>query len=244
MSEASAGGDAPKHSPEQAPERPLKRVAIAFDAAAVKGRLVEGIDELRLSLSKAQIASLTEFVRVLHAANQIHNLSGIRDPLEMAAKHVLDSLSVLPYLATETLIDVGSGGGVPGLPLLIASGCQRVVMIDSVGKKMRAVAAMAQALGLHERTTALAARVETLAPNAPEFSGCRQIIARAFSSLETFVTLAGPLLAPRGELLAMKGSFPEDELKALPKGWRLAAHHTLSVPFVDAPRCLLVLVRV
>lgn len=227
----------------QTPERPLKRAPIAFDTAAVRARLAEGIDELRLSLSREQISAQIAFLQALHNINQIHNLTAIRAPLDMAAKHVLDALSVLPYIHTPTLIDVGSGGGVPGLPLLLAGGCQRVVLIDSVGKKVRAMQEIAEQIGVHDSVHAINARVEDLAATRPEFRDCTQIIARAFSSVGQFVKLAGPLLAPGGELLAMKGAYPEAELAELPKGWRLVATHNLHVPFVDGERCLLVIKR-
>lgn len=227
----------------QTPERPLKRPVIAFDAAAVRARLAEGINELRLSLSREQISAQIQFLQALHSINQIHNLTAIRAPLDMAAKHVLDALSVLPYVQTPTLIDVGSGGGVPGLPLLLAGACQRVALIDSVGKKVRAMQEIAEQIGVGEAVYPINARVEDLAPNRPEFRDCRQIIARAFSSIEQFVKLAGPLLAPGGELLAMKGAYPAAELEQLPKGWRVEACHNLQVPFVDGERCLVVIRR-
>ena len=227
----------------QTPERPLKRAAVAFDATAVRARLAEGIDELRLSLSRDQISAQIQFLQALHNINQIHNLTAIRAPLDMASKHVLDSLSVLPYLHTSTLIDVGSGGGVPGIPLLLAGGCQRVVLIDSVGKKVRAMQEIADQIGISESVSAINARVEDLAPNRAEFRDCSQIIARAFSSLDQFVKLVGPLLAPGGELLAMKGAYPEAEVAQLPKGWRVSEVHHLQVPFVEGERCLVVIKR-
>lgn len=227
----------------QTPERPLKRPPIAFDTAAVRARLAEGINELRLSLSREQISAQIAFLQALHNINQIHNLTAIRAPLDMASKHVLDALSVLPYLQTPTLIDVGSGGGVPGLPLFLAGACQRVVLIDSVGKKVRAMQEIAEQLGVSDSVHTINARVEDLAPTRPEFRDCSQIIARAFSSVGQFVKLAGPLLAPGGELLAMKGAYPEAELADLPKGWRVSASHNLHVPFVDGERCLLVIKR-
>lgn len=225
------------------PERPLKRPVVAFDAGAVRARLAEGIDELRLSLSREQISAQIQFLQALHQINQIHNLTAIRAPLDMAAKHVLDALSVLPYVRTPTLIDVGSGGGVPGLPLLLAGACQRVVLIDSVGKKVRATQEIAEQIGVSDSVDAINARVEDIAANRAEFKGCTQIIARAFASIEQFVKLAGPLLPPGGELLAMKGAYPEAELAQLPKGWHVSACHHLQVPFVEGERCLVVIKR-
>jgi 16S rRNA (guanine527-N7)-methyltransferase len=232
--------------------RTPKRIAIPFDVTAVRARLATGVDELKLSLSRAQMNAQIEFLKALHAVNQIHNLTAIRDPLEMVSKHTLDSLSVLPFINTATLVDVGSGGGVPGFPLLLAGACKNVVLIDSVGKKMRAMTEIAAGLGVSEQLLAMHSRIEEVSAcghgkhvkaNAAEFSACRQIIARAFGSLASFCKLAGPMLAPGGELLAMKGSYPQDEIDALPKGWVVAAHHSLAVPFVEGERCLVVLTR-
>lgn len=228
---------------ELSTERAPKRIAIPFDVSAVRARLAAGIDELKLSLSRAQMNAQIEFLKALHAANQIQNLTAIRDPIEMTGKHLLDALSVLPFINTTTLIDVGSGGGVPGIPLLLAGACTNVVLVDSVGKKMRAMNEIGQSLGIAEHLLAIHSRIEDLQPNLPEFSECRQIISRAFGSLANFCKLAGPMLAPGGELLAMKGSYPQAEVDALPKGWQVAANHQLQVPFVDGERCLLVLKR-
>jgi 16S rRNA (guanine527-N7)-methyltransferase len=226
-----------------ASERAPKRAAIPFDPIAVRERLVEGINTLNLPLAREQIARLQRFVEALHRVNQIHNLTAIRDPLEMVSKHVLDSLTVLPYLRTETLIDVGSGGGVPGIPLVIAGGANRVVLIDSVQKKMRCALEIAAASEMADRVQVLGERVEGLRADLPIFQGCTQIISRAFSNLATYVQWSGHLLPKGGELLAMKGAYPEEELSALPKGWRLLQAHKLHTPFVEGERCLIVLGR-
>jgi 16S rRNA (guanine527-N7)-methyltransferase len=222
-------------------ERALKRPVIPFEATAVRARLVEGINELNLALARDQITRLVQFVEALHRINQVHNLTAIRDPLEIAAKHVLDSLSVVPFVRTESLIDVGSGGGVPGIPLVLAGSATRAILIDSVKKKMRCAEEIAAACGLTDQIVTLGERVESLMPNTPEFAGCSQIISRAFSSIQNYIQWAGHLLPKGGELLAMKGAYPEDELKVLPKGWRVLRWHKLVVPFVEGERCLIVL---
>jgi 16S rRNA (guanine527-N7)-methyltransferase len=222
-------------------ERPLKRAVIHFEAAAVRARLVEGINELNLTLSREQITHLVKFVEALHRINQLHNLTAIRDPLEIVSKHVLDSLSVMPFVHTENLVDVGSGGGVPGIPLVLAGAAQRAVLIDSVKKKMRCAEEIALECGVREKIKALGERVESLTANAHEFSSCSQIISRAFSSIQNYIQWAGHLLPKGGELLAMKGVYPAEELAQLPKGWKLLRWHKLVVPFVDGERCLIVL---
>jgi 16S rRNA (guanine527-N7)-methyltransferase len=222
-------------------ERAPKRALIPFDPVAVRARLVEGVNVLNLPLTREQMARLQRFVEALHRINQIHNLTAIRDPLEIVSKHVLDSLTVLPFLRTETLVDVGSGGGVPGIPLLIAGGANRAVLIDSVQKKMRCALEIAAASEMADRVQALGERVESLRADLPALQGCTQIISRAFSNLANFVQWTGHLLPKGGELLAMKGAYPEAELSALPKGWRLLRAHQLSTPFVEGERCLIVL---
>jgi 16S rRNA (guanine527-N7)-methyltransferase len=220
-------------------ERLPKRSLPAFDENAVHARLQQGVQSLGLSVDAMRMAMLVRFVEELNKANQIHNLTAIREPLEMVDKHVLDSLAAAPYLMHEHLIDVGSGGGVPGLPLLLAGVVDQVTMIDSVAKKMRTVAEIAARLGVGQQIRALHTRVEDL---APEYAA-QQVISRAFASVEQFAILAGHLVKPHGQLLAMKGKVPNDELAHLPAPWKLAHVHPLQVPFLDAERCLVVLKR-
>jgi 16S rRNA (guanine527-N7)-methyltransferase len=216
--------------------RTVKRSVPDWQEDAVRARLEQGLELLQLPLSAAQVERLVRYLHELYRINQIHNLTAIREPIEMVAKHLLDSLAVAKLVRTERLLDVGSGGGLPGIPLLIAGCCERVVLIDSVGKKTQASTDMARALGLETQIEAVHARVESL--SAAQYRS-EQIISRAFSSLKSFGVLAGPLLAPKGELLAMKGRYPEAELAELPKIWRVEAVHEYAVPFVDGERCLL-----
>jgi 16S rRNA (guanine527-N7)-methyltransferase len=222
------------------PQNP-KRVVPAFLREQVSERLQAGLQQLRLAapLSGATQQKLVDFLQALHEINQVHNLTAIRDPLEMVGKHVLDSLAVLPYLRGQPLLDVGSGGGIPGIPLLIAGGCERVVLVDSVGKKMRAAADIASQIGISAQVEALHSRVEALGPRYR----FEQVIARAFSSLAQFASLCTDRIQRGGELLAMKGREPVEEIQALPPGWRVKATHALQVPFVEGERCLVVLAR-
>ena len=201
-----------KFAGEDVEARAPKRVALPFDHDALLAQLRLALPQMQIALSESEQLAQIAFLRALHAQNQIHNLTSIRDPAQMLIKHVLDSLAVKPFIRTERLIDVGSGGGVPGLPLLLAGACQSLLMIDSVAKKMRSVASIAETLGVDARATTLHARVEDLSYRDPRLAGATQVIARAFSSLKDFVTLAGPLAAVGGELLAMKGVVPEQEI--------------------------------
>jgi 16S rRNA (guanine527-N7)-methyltransferase len=221
------------------PERQAKRPLMSFDQGAVQARLEQGLIELKLALSAGRVAQLVQFLSVLNQANQIHNLTAIREPLEMVGKHVLDSLSVHPYLERGALIDIGAGGGLPSMPLVIAGVIDHALLIDSVGKKMRAVAEMAAAIGITKQIQTEHRRVE----DVPKSKAQAQVISRAFASVDKFAALAGHLVSPDGALLAMKGVFPTEELANLEKPWRIQAHHPLTVPFVEGERCLLVIKR-
>ncbi len=229
----------PPATPIDATARPIKRPLPPFDQRAVQDRLEQGLAELRLDLSAERVTGLVRFLSELNKANQIHNLTAIRDPLEMVAKHVLDSLSVHPFIAKGALIDIGAGGGLPSLPLVIAGVVDRALLVDSVGKKMRAVADIAAAIGISAQIQTEHQRVEDM----PRSKAQAQVISRAFASVDKFAALAGHLVSDDGALLAMKGVFPTEEVANLPKPWRIHAHHPLRVPFVEGERCLLVIKR-
>ena len=226
------------NSPWPAP-RPPKRIALPFERPALLARLQAGVTELGLALDASVLERLLDYLALLHEANQIHNLTAIRDPNEMVSKHLLDSLSVLPYISAERIVDVGSGGGVPGIPLLIAGACKRVVLVDCIGKKMRVAAEIADKLGLSELVVALHTRIEDLP--APYRSD--QVIARAFSSLQSLAQQAGLAVLKGGQLLAMKGKVPEEELAGVPRPWGVVSVLPLHVPFVEGERCLVTLQR-
>jgi 16S rRNA (guanine527-N7)-methyltransferase len=226
------------NSPWPAP-RPPKRVALPFERPLLLERLHAGVSELGLTLDGAVQARLIDYLALLHEANQIHNLTAIRDPIEMVSKHLLDSLSVLPFISAERIVDVGSGGGVPGIPLLIAGACKRVVLVDCIGKKMRVAQEIADKLGLGDSLVAVHTRIEDL----PAQYRCDQVIARAFSSLESLAKLAGIAVLKGGQLLAMKGKVPEEELAEIPRPWGVVSIQPLQVPFVEGERCLVTLQR-
>ncbi len=226
------------NSPWPAP-RPQKRVALPFERPALLTRLRAGVSELGLALDESVLERLLDYLALLHEANQIHNLTAIRDPIEMVSKHLLDSLSVMPYISAERIVDVGSGGGVPGIPLLIAGACKRAVLVDCIGKKMRVAQEIADKLGLGESLVAVHTRIEDL----PAQYRCDQVIARAFSSLESLAKLAGIAVLKGGQLLAMKGKVPEEELAEVPRPWGVVSVQPLQVPFVEGERCLVTLQR-
>ena len=199
-------------------------------------RLRAGIDQLGLSLTDAAVARLLDYQALLQRWNAAYNLTAVRDPDEMVTRHLLDSLAILPYVRGASLADLGTGAGLPGIPLAIAAPQRDVLLVDASGKKVRFLREAIRSLEL-ERVRAVQARVQTV---TGQFD-C--ITARAFASLADMLAWGGHLLAPGGEWLAMKGRAPDAELDALPAGYVLRAMHALSVPGLEAERHLLVLAR-
>lgn len=199
----------------------------------------DGLAALGLDLPAATRARLLAFGELLLKWNRVYNLTAIRRPQEVVTHHLLDSLAVLPHLAAvNRLADIGSGGGLPGIPLAIARAGLAVSSVETVNKKASFQQQAKIELGLNN-FQALNVRVENLKPE----QGFDGVISRAFSSLKDFVDLAGHLVADGGALYAMKGVRPDDELAALPAGWTLRALHALTVPGLDAERHLLVIGR-
>jgi len=198
-------------------------------------RLHAGLAALKLDLDTTAQERLLAYLDLLTKWNKTYNLTAIHEPERMLTHHLLDSLAVLPFISAGRLLDVGSGAGLPGIPLALARPGMHVTMLDASHKK---VAFMQQAiieLGLRN-AEALHVRVEDLKSEVP----FGQIVSRAFSDLSEFVRLSGHLLAQGGEWLAMKGLYPNEELAQL-KGARLKADIKLNVPELGADRHLIVL---
>jgi 16S rRNA (guanine527-N7)-methyltransferase len=182
---------------------------------------------------------LGAYLLLLAKWNRTYNLTAIRDPGEMVTHHLLDALAILPHLPDANrarVLDVGSGGGVPGVPLAIARPAWSVVLLDSNQKKGAFLQQAAIELGLANAKIATS-RVEDYAPAAP----FDVVISRAFSDLATFARAGVRVLAPGGRLYAMKGALPADEIAALPPNVRVVATPALAVPGLDAQRHLVVM---
>jgi len=182
---------------------------------------------------------LDAFLALMTKWNRVYNLTAIREPERMVTHHVLDTLAALPALPSRAelrLLDVGSGGGVPGIPLAIARPGWHVVMLDSNQKKTAFVQQAVIELGLRNAES-VTARVEDYAPAAP----FDLVVSRAFADLRTFVTTSAQHLAPHGQWAAMKGAYPADEIAALPPTVRVVAAVALAVPGLDAERHLVVM---
>ena len=192
-----------------------------------------------LGLDSALAEPLLAYLALLARWNATYNLTAIRDPREMLVKHLLDSLAMHAHLdGIESLADLGTGPGLPGIPLAIARPGLQVTLVESNGKKARFLREAARQLKLGNASV-VESRIETF-DAAGRFDA---ITARALATLPLILQLGGHLLQPQGRLLAMKGVVPGDEIAALPAGWRVAAVHPLRVPGLDAERHLVEIVR-
>lgn len=207
--------------------------------ADLESRLTAGAKALGIGLDSAQTAALLTLVSELAEWNTRFNLTGITEPAAMIDKHLLDSLAVLPHLRGLRIADVGTGAGFPGLPLAIANPARRYTLVESIGKKIGFLQHAVSRLGL-ANVEVVQGRAESLRPHMP-FDG---VVARALGSLGDFVRVAGHLAGRDGRLFAMKGRPAGDELKALPRGWKVFAVHPIRVPGLEAERCLVELGRV
>jgi 16S rRNA (guanine527-N7)-methyltransferase len=199
--------------------------------------LVCGARELGIELDPVRAETLLTLLDELEQGNAQFNLTAIRDRPGMLRKHVLDSLSLQPYLRGERLADVGTGAGFPGLVLGVVNPQRRFTLIEATGKKARFVEQTAKRIGC-DNVLVVNSRAESYRP----FELFDTVVARALSSLADFVAYAGHLCAPGGRLLAMKGKRPDDEISALPRAFRVLAVHRLSVPGLPDERHLVELI--
>lgn len=204
------------------------------DRAALRQRLVQGGDLLALPLDERQYEQLLDYLALLLRWNRAFNLTAVRDPAEMVTRHLLDSLAVLPHLPPGNCIDVGTGPGLPGIPLAIARPTQAVHLLDSNVKKTRFLFQAVTALGL-KNTQIFHCRVEDHRP-AHAYD---VVLSRAFASLDDMVCGCAHLLAAGGCFLAMKGQWPESEWQAVAQRCELRARHELQVPGLGEQRHLL-----
>lgn len=203
------------------------------DPARLRERLTAGLDGLGLTLAEEAVERLVTYVLLLTKWNRAYNLTAVRDPMEMVSKHLLDSLSIVPELPPGRLIDVGSGAGLPGIPLAIAEPDRPVTLLDTNGKKTRFLTQAATELGL-ANITVVQSRVEDY---TPDFPFC-VVTTRAFSTLADMLHGSRHLLAPEGRLLAMKGASPDEELGAIPPEFTVLEVKPLAVPGLQAERHL------
>ncbi|OOG27879.1 16S rRNA (guanine(527)-N(7))-methyltransferase RsmG [Thioalkalivibrio denitrificans] len=204
--------------------------------APARDALARGLEALQLPPDLQ--GPLTAYLELLLHWNRAYNLTSLTDPTQMVTHHLLDSLAMKPWIHGSRIADIGSGAGLPGIPLAIADPALEVVLVEAVGKKVRFQKQVILELGL-KRVEAVQTRVENYRPER----AFDTVISRAFAATRDFVALAGHLAKPDGRLLAMKGRDPKAELADLPAPWTVEAVHAISVPGLSAARHLVQLRR-
>lgn len=205
-----------------------------FDRAAIADVLQQGIAALELNLDEAQVSKLLDYLALLNKWNSVYNLTSVRDPMQMVTLHVLDSLAAVPAFAgAQNVLDVGAGGGLPGMVLAISRPDMKVSMIDTVHKKTAFLNQVKAELEL-ANVTVYTKQVQQLEVKT-KFD---VITSRAFADLSDFVNWSGHLLQEEGQFIALKGTAPEDERERLPAPWKVQKLQPLAVPGLDAERHL------
>ena len=205
-----------------------------FDRAVVADVLKTGISRMNLDLSEAQVEKLLDYLALLNKWNSVYNLTSVRDPMQMVTLHVLDSLAAVPaFKGASNVLDVGAGGGLPGMVLAISRPDMKVSMIDTVHKKTAFLNQVKAELEL-SNVTVYTKRVEQLEVKT-KFD---VITSRAFADLSDFVNWSGHLLAEGGQFIALKGTAPAEERERLPEPWKVQKLEPLEVPGLDAERHL------
>ena len=200
---------------------------------SIEKTLMEGCERLDLQLPEGAYIRLAAYLVLLERWNRAYNLTAVREPEAMVIRHLLDSLSILPWLAGPRVLDVGSGAGLPGIPLAIAQPEYEFCLLDSNGKRTRFLMQATAELHL-SNVSVVRSRAEDYRP-ATLFNS---VVSRAFATLAELAVDAGRLCAPTGRLLAMKGVFPDDELARLPSAYQVVGVYPLRVPHLDAERHL------
>lgn len=194
-------------------------------------RLEQALAENNLSLNERAKQQLIQYLELMLTWNQVFNLTSITTPKEMVYLHIIDSLSVMPYLHGNQLLDVGTGAGLPGIPLAIANPDQHWVLVDKNSKKTRFLTQAIAELGL-THVSAIHSRSENFHPDQCFDS----ILSRAFGSLRLFAETTGHLLCPGGKLIAMKGKYPEEEINDLPPQFLVEDVSKLGIKGMDIER--------
>ena len=200
---------------------------------SVQHSIATGLAELDANAPPTAARQLNQFIDQLARWNRVYNLTAVREPEAMVTRHIFDSLSILPWLRGPQVLDVGSGAGLPGIPLAIVEPTLQFQLLDSNAKRTRFMTQMVHELALDN--------VQVIRSRAEDFQPLQKfdcIITRAFGSIEKLLLLSRSWGAAHSQILAMKGQQPEAELQVLPKGYRLLGVHRLAVVGLDAERHL------
>ena len=197
--------------------------------------LAEYLPQAPVTLPENALDDFVTYLSLMSRWQQVFNLTAIKTPEAQVTHHIMDALSIIPYLEGQRFIDVGTGAGVPGIVLAIAKPEYQMTLLDSVGKKIQFLQQVKMSLKLNH-VELVNNRVEAYQAN-PLFDG---VITRAFSSINDMLTGTKHLCKQDGLFYAMKGQLPEDELVALPAGFEVKATHALQVPGLDAARHLII----
>ena len=216
---------------------------MAIDRESLRVRLRAGADALQLDLPDASLEKLLDYLALLHKWNAVYNLTAVRDPQQMLTQHLLDCMAALPAFAGAShVLDVGSGGGLPGIVIAIwaqhAEPAMRVEMIDTVSKKTAFLTQVKAELGL-ANVVVHTGRVERLR-TADKFD---VITSRAFAELSDFIDWSGHLLQEGGRMIALKGQSQQTDRENVPEGWKLLQKQPLQVPGMQAERHLVHVAR-
>ncbi|HEU4852441.1 MAG TPA: 16S rRNA (guanine(527)-N(7))-methyltransferase RsmG [Telluria sp.] len=210
-----------------------------FDKDALAATLAGGIAALGLTLDAKQHEQLLNYLALLFKWNSVYNLTSVRDPMQMATLHILDSLAAVPaFDGAKDVLDVGAGGGLPGIVLAIARPDMQVSLVDTVHKKTAFLTQVKVQLGLSNVTVYTAKVQEMPAPRKFDV-----ITSRAFADLSDFVNWSGHHLAEGGKFIALKGTAPQDEQERVPADWKVTKLEPLKVPGLEAERHLVFIER-
>lgn len=204
----------------------------------LKGKLQPGVTSLGLDLPQSGLEQLVRFIELLEKWNRTYNLTAIREPEQMVSLHLLDSLALAPILKFGAVLDVGSGGGFPGIPIAIARPDLKLTLLDASQKRTAFLRQAVVELNL-QNATVVCERVERW-HSGETFDW---IVSRAFAELGEFVSSCAPLLKPGGLFAAMKGAISSDELAALPPAFRVQSVLPLVVPGLEAERHVVLVER-
>jgi len=203
---------------------------------SLAAKLAQGVTELRLDITEETQRKLLDYLALIEKWNRVYNLTAVREAQKMASHHLLDCLAVIPHVRARSLVDVGSGAGLPGIPLALALPQTRVTLLDSNHKKATFLRQAVIELGLNN-VEVVCARAESWQPPQP----FEVVISRAFSDLPQFLAAAGHLCAADGVIAAMKGVYPDEEIAQLPGGFELRGVIPLAVPGLEAERHLVLI---